>query len=231
MIIAAGPFLAGEPGAREIADGAVGVVEDVLAEVPDGAVGGLGVEVERDLLDAPVQIGDVLGDERLDALARAPFDDPGAGQERGLGPERLPGDRAVQDDRVELADREERVGDPGGVGEGSRDQVDPAPLGRQRELVQPGRLQVGRGRLRDPLGDAGIAPRGPAGRRRPARPRLDPASGGRGDQGDREADAEHGGGPTRCHGAREAGRLDLVLPRHLRTSSRRRRKRNIPGGG
>jgi hypothetical protein len=45
----------------------VRVVEDVLAEVPHRPVVGLGVEVERDLLDAPAEVRDVLGDERLDA--------------------------------------------------------------------------------------------------------------------------------------------------------------------
>ena len=83
-------------------DDAVLEVGDVLAEVPDGPVVGLGVEVVGDLLDAPVEIGDVLGDERLDPLA-LPLDDPGVGQQRDLGPERLAVDLAEHQDRVLLA--------------------------------------------------------------------------------------------------------------------------------
>ena len=62
MIIAGRAVLAGEPGAVGVGDDAVLVVEDVLAEVPDRAVVGLGVAVERHLVDAPVQVGDVLRD-------------------------------------------------------------------------------------------------------------------------------------------------------------------------
>jgi hypothetical protein len=71
-----------------VGDGPVLEVEHVLTEVPDGSVVGLGVEVVRDLVDTPVEVGDVLGDERLDLLA-LPLDNPGVGQQRDLGPKRL----------------------------------------------------------------------------------------------------------------------------------------------
>ena len=144
-----GPVPAGEPGALAVRDDAVLVVEDVLAEVPDGSVVVLRVVIERDLLDAAVEIRDVLGDERLDGPALGPLDDPRPGQERGLGPEGLVVDGAVQDRRMEVADREERVRDLGGVGERRRDEVDPLALRRQRELVQPGGGQLLRRGLRN----------------------------------------------------------------------------------
>ncbi len=43
-----------------VGDVAVLEVENVLAEVPDGPVVGLGVEVVGDLVDAPVEVGSVL---------------------------------------------------------------------------------------------------------------------------------------------------------------------------
>lgn len=47
------------------------------------------VVVERDFFDAPVEICDVLGDERLDPLALGPLDDPRLREEGGLRVERL----------------------------------------------------------------------------------------------------------------------------------------------
>ena len=65
------PFPARQPAAEGAVDEAVAVVVvDVLAEVPDRAVVGLGVVVERDLFDPPVDVGGVLGDAGLDLLAR-----------------------------------------------------------------------------------------------------------------------------------------------------------------
>jgi len=96
-----GPLLARQPRARGVGHDTVPVVVDVLAEVPDRAVVGLRIEVQSDLLDAPVEVGEVLRDERPDALARAPLDDPRVGEKRRLGPKRLAVDRAVQDDGCE----------------------------------------------------------------------------------------------------------------------------------
>ena len=79
-----------QPAPKEAVDETVpGVVVDVLAEVPDGAVVGLRVVVEGDFLDAAVEIGAVLRHGRLDGLARAPFDQPGIGQQGGLRMEGL----------------------------------------------------------------------------------------------------------------------------------------------
>jgi len=57
-----------------VGDGAVLEVEDVLAEVPNVAGVVVRVEVVRDLVQAPAEIRDVLGDQRLDRLA-SPLDD------------------------------------------------------------------------------------------------------------------------------------------------------------
>ena len=149
-----GPVPAGEPGAR---GGGVdealcaAVVEHVLAEVPNRPIVGLGVEVQRDLLDAPVDEGHVLRDPRLDPLVLAPLDHPRLRQQRGLRVERLALDPAAEDHRAQVVDGEERVGDLGGIRERRRRDVDPFALGRHRELVQVGRRQLGLRRLRDRL--------------------------------------------------------------------------------
>ena len=43
-----------------VGDDPVLEVENVFAEVPDGPVVGLGVEVVGDLVDSPVEVGNVL---------------------------------------------------------------------------------------------------------------------------------------------------------------------------
>jgi hypothetical protein len=63
----------------------------------------LGVEVKRDLFDTPVEIGDVLRDESLDALPVDPLDDSRFGQQRRFDLERLSVDLAVKYGRVEIA--------------------------------------------------------------------------------------------------------------------------------
>ena len=69
MIICAGPSLPASQVPSLVDDDAVLEVGDVLAEVPDRSVVGLRVEVVGDLLDAPVEVGGVLRDQRLDPLA------------------------------------------------------------------------------------------------------------------------------------------------------------------
>jgi hypothetical protein len=123
------------------------VIEDVLAEIPDRPVVRLGVVVERDLLDLPVEERGVLRNERLDLMARGPLERPRVGQQRSLGVKWLAVDRAVEDRRPDLADREERVGDVRGMREGRCREVDPLTVGRERELGQPGSLQLARCRL------------------------------------------------------------------------------------
>ena len=113
---------AGEPRPLRDGDGAVAVIEDVLAQVPDRSVVGLRVPVERDLLEATVEIGHVLGDEHGDLLA-VPRHGPRAGQERRLGPKGLVVDVAEQKRGMEPADREQRVGDRRGVREGGPDEI------------------------------------------------------------------------------------------------------------
>ena len=110
MIIAAGPSLPASHVPAVSATTPSRVVEDVLAEVPDRAVVGLRVVVERDLLDAAVEIRDVLRDERLDAWPRAPLDDPRVGQERRLGLERL-----AVDVPFRIAERRSLIGNSGFV--------------------------------------------------------------------------------------------------------------------
>ena len=144
-----GTLLAGEPGPVRVRDVSVLVVEDVLPEVPDRTVVGLSVVVERDLLDAPVEIGDVLGDTRLDRLTFGPLDDPRLGKKRGLRVELLPVDPPVQHGRVEIADREERIRDGSRVGERRGDDVDPLARRSDRKRSQVCRLELGRRRLRD----------------------------------------------------------------------------------
>jgi hypothetical protein len=80
-----GTVFSGHPGALRVGDHAVQVVEHVLAQVPHGPVGRLRVEIERDLFDSPVEIRDVLGDERLDAAA-VQIDRLRLGKERRLDP-------------------------------------------------------------------------------------------------------------------------------------------------
>ena len=92
-----------EPGALCDRHRAVAVVEHVLAEVPDRSVVSLGVAVERNLVEASVEVGGVLGEHDLDLLA-APGHSLGAGQKRGLRSERLAVHLPEQHDRVELAE-------------------------------------------------------------------------------------------------------------------------------
>jgi hypothetical protein len=60
---------AGEPGSLGVGHTAVLVGERVLAEVPDRSVVALGVVVDGDLEDAPVEIGNELRLARLHVLA------------------------------------------------------------------------------------------------------------------------------------------------------------------
>ena len=119
-----GSVLARDPGAVRVGDGAVFEVEDVLAEVPHGAAVVLCVEVVRDLVEATVEIGDVLGDQSLDS-APLPLDEPRFGEERDFGSERLPVDPPEQQHRLLARDREEGVRDVGGIREGGRLEIDP----------------------------------------------------------------------------------------------------------
>ena len=168
-----GAIPSGEPGARGAVDEAlrVAVVVHVLAEVPHRPVVGLGVVVDRDLLDAPVDVGHVLRDADLHPLTLAPLDHPRLRQQSGLGVERLALDLAAEDHRLQVADREQRVGDLGGIRERRRRDVEPLAVGRHRELVQIRRRQLGLARLRDRFGSRAGACVGPvaARRRRPAR--------------------------------------------------------------
>jgi hypothetical protein len=100
------------------------VVVDVLAEVPDGSVVGLGVEVDRDFEDAPVHVGDEVGDPRLD-LPAVPLDEVGRRKLSHLEAELVATLRAELDHLAQLALREERVGDRGGIGERGLRPVDP----------------------------------------------------------------------------------------------------------
>ena len=127
----------GVPGSVGIGDGAIGEVEDVLAEVPDRSVIGLGIEVVGDLLDAPVEEGVVLRDDGLDLLA-LPLDHLRPRQDRDLRAERLVLDRADEQVRGLKGNREERIRDLGRVGERRHREVDPFVLRRQRKLVQAG---------------------------------------------------------------------------------------------
>jgi hypothetical protein len=58
-----------QPGPLGVGNFAVLIVEHILAEIPDRAIVSLSVPVKRDLLDAPVEIGNVLGNKRLNLLA------------------------------------------------------------------------------------------------------------------------------------------------------------------
>ena len=111
--------LPGHPRAVGVGDDAVLEVEHVLAEVPHGTVVGLAVPIERDLVDATVQVRDELRDERLDLLA-LPFDGLRPGKERGLDPQRATLVVAEKDGGMQVADREQRVVDRGRVREGGR---------------------------------------------------------------------------------------------------------------
>jgi hypothetical protein len=97
----------------------------------------LRVPVERDLVDLPAEIGNVLGDERLDRLA-VPDDRLGLGEERDLDPQLPTVDVAKQERGVEIADREERVGDGGGVRKRRRGEIDPCAVrcGRQAAVAR-----------------------------------------------------------------------------------------------
>ena len=106
-----------EPGTLHIGDVAViAIVEDVLAEVPDVSVVALGVEVEGDLLHAPFEIADELGDDALHRLP-VPLGDSGLGKEGDLDPQRFAVDLAEHDRRGHLGDGVERIGDLGWVRE------------------------------------------------------------------------------------------------------------------
>jgi hypothetical protein len=134
---------------RERDDAAAVVVGDVLAEVPDRPVVGLGVVVEGHLLDPVVEKGCVLGDERLDALAGRPFDEPRVGQQRGLRVERPTVDPAVEHGRAEPGDREEGVRHVRRVRERWGHEVHARIVRSRREVGQPG----GRHLLIGGLGD------------------------------------------------------------------------------
>jgi len=68
MIMAGGPSTPASQVPSVSATRAVLVGERVLAEVPDRSVVGLGVVVDGDLEDAPVEIGNELGFARLYVL-------------------------------------------------------------------------------------------------------------------------------------------------------------------
>ena len=103
-----------------VGDGAVlAVVVDLLAEIPDRSVIGLRVEVERDLEDAAATIGDVLRHDRLDLVA-VDLDHPRLGQQRDLDAQGVAGLVPELDDLCQVADREERIGDLGRIGEDRR---------------------------------------------------------------------------------------------------------------
>ena len=146
------PILAGEPRPLGDDDRAVPEIEDVLAEVPDGPVVGLGVQVERDLGDPSPEEGVVLRNGHLDLLT-VPVDDPRLGEQRDLGPERFAIDVPEEQDRLLLRDREQGVGDVRGVGERGHRGVDPLALRSEGEVPEDRRLRdrrrrVGRGRRR-----------------------------------------------------------------------------------
>jgi hypothetical protein len=164
----------------------VQVVHNVLTEVPDGPVVRLGVQVDRHLRDAAVQVGAELRLQRLDPAA-VPRHHLGVRQQRGLDLERHPLD-FTEDDGVQLSDREQRVGDPGRVGERRKQEIDPSlvrsqPLpGDPVEGAQVGlrdRQQVtGRRDDRaDPGAGTGRVSRGIASA--PAQPRGDDEPGGK----------------------------------------------------
>ena len=103
-----------------VGDGAVvAVVVDLLAEIPDRSVIGLRVEVERDLDDAAAAIGNVLRHDRLDRVA-VDLDHPCLGQQRDLDAQRVAGLVPELNDLRQVADREERIGDLGRIGEDRR---------------------------------------------------------------------------------------------------------------
>jgi len=187
-----------EPRAVRVGDGAVLVVEDVLAQVPYGAVIGLGVAVERDLVKAPVEVGDVLRLERLDPPA-VPADGRAVRQQRRLGAEALPVDPAQQEGRAEPGDREERVGDAGRGRERRRAEVRAGGVRGERQPRQAAQRR---------LGDRVLAPRR--------------AGGARGDaqRGDRHARGGDGGDRA-PH--RHPPRLVMERSRTAKRSAMRRR--------
>jgi len=130
MIIAA----AGEPGAVGIRDQAVLVVVDVLAEVPHGAIVGLGVEIERDLVNLPVEERGILRYQILDRCsADVHVDGLGVLQQGDLGPERKASHGSELQDPELPRHRKQLVGDPGGVGERRFFEVDSLARGRGRQ--------------------------------------------------------------------------------------------------
>jgi hypothetical protein len=106
------PIPARQPGAVGVGYHPVLVVDDVLAEVPDRPVIGLGIRVQGHLEDAPAGVGDVLVDAGRHRPA-VPVDRPGPGKQHDLGPERLAVHRAELEGLGHLGHREQRVGDLG----------------------------------------------------------------------------------------------------------------------
>ncbi len=107
---AARAVAAGQPGAVVVLDGTVLVVGHVLAEVPDGAVVGLGEVVGRHLEDLAVAVGHELRHHGLDVGA-VPADHAGLVEQRDLVAERDIAFGAELHRLLDGGDREERVGD------------------------------------------------------------------------------------------------------------------------
>jgi hypothetical protein len=133
-----------EPGTQVAVDQPrLVVVEHRLAEVPDRPVIRLRVVVECGLLDAAVEKGEVLGDQRPDP--HAPHSNARvSGREGGLGVERLAFDLGAEDGRVKVADREQRVCDRGRIRERGQGEVEALAPRRNRKLLQAGCGELGR---------------------------------------------------------------------------------------
>ena len=118
------PFASREPWALGTRDGAVAVVEDVLAQVPHRAVVGLRVPIERDLFEPPAAERHVLGDQHPNTTS-APTHPSTDGEEGRLRSKGLALHATEQHRRPKSADREERVVDPRWVRERGRTEIDP----------------------------------------------------------------------------------------------------------